>query len=148
MANGVMLTRRNAMVVAVGGGACAAAVAAPSLSKGFADMAGSFEQMFRSPYSSLALGDHQNWEAQKGQTITTADGHALEIVDVTLFAPFGRRLPGVPRTRAFAVDFQLTSGTPMAVEQIHSVTQSGTQPMDLFLTGVGNKPGRVRAMFN
>lgn len=147
MADRNLLTRRNLMVAAAGGGACAVAIAAPSTMKGLASAIG-FGEAFTSPYANLSAGDHASWSAQRGQTFATADGHNLEVVGVHLFKPFGRRVQGVSRSRAFAVDFKLVSGNAMAVEKIHSVTDPEQTPMDLYLTSAGRKPGVVRAMFS
>lgn len=148
MANGIQLTRRGVVTAAVGGGAVAAAVAAPNVTQSLAEFAQSFDEAFESPYGNLEHGDHNSWAAQRGKTFTTASGHQLEVLSVLLFVPFGKRIPGVSRTRAFAVDFQLTGGGGLEVDTIQTVQDPKNNPMDLYLSAVGEKPGRVRAMFN
>jgi hypothetical protein len=148
MSNQNLLTRRNVMTATVGGSACAVALASPSLSGRLAEFAESFEEAFTSPYGSVSNGDHNSWMEQQGETFTTAAGHQLQVLSVILFVPFGRPIPGVSRTRAFAVDFQLVGGGGLPVETIQSVTDPRQTAMDLYLTGVGDQPGRVRAIFN
>lgn len=148
MSDNILLTRRNMMTAAAGGSAIAVAFAAPSVTQGLTDIVGSFGEDYTSPYSNLSYGDHNDWEAQRGKTLTTADGHSLQVLEVTKFVPFGRRVRGVLRSRAFAVDFQLVAGAGMTVEKIHSVRDESETPMDLYLTAVGDRPGRIRAMFN
>lgn len=143
-----LLTRRKAITVAAGGSACAVALAAPNMGGQLAEFASSFGEAFTSPYGNLVNGDHNSWSAVQGETFTTAAGHSLQVLAVHLFAPYGVRIPGVSRTRAFAVDFQLLSGGGLAVEKIQTVVDPKQNPMDLFVSAVGDTPGRVRAVFN
>jgi hypothetical protein len=140
------MSRRAAVAALVGGGAIAVAVAQPRI---FRSRPGdAFAQKFSSPFFTLGLGDHNNWQAEVGSRVQVRGGPVMRVSNVEAFAPLGPAKTGSTRQRPFMVTFEIMDGSPLLGDMIYSLTHPSRGSFDLFLTASRKSPRLIQAMFN
>ncbi len=142
------LTRRAAIATVVGGATIVTAMARTQVKSGRTDPLAAFRHSFQSPFFSLQRGDDTAWAAEVGTVLQTRSGARLRITGVETFASYGRRQRNLIRPRAFAVNFELVGGRPIAGDTIHTLAHPRHGVFDLFLITTPQLPAFAQAVFN